>query len=103
MTERRRLPNRRGSFSFEFEANGLHYTATVSRFPDGKIGELFLNNSRSNSASDTNARDSAIAFSFAVQHGADPEEIRCALSRDGQGRAVGPLGMALDMILTGED
>jgi ribonucleoside-diphosphate reductase alpha chain len=95
---RKRLPNRRGSEVFELEAGGLHFSASVSRFADGSIGELFLNNHKSNSAADTNARDSAIAFSFAVQHGADAEAIRRALSRDAQGRALGPLGVALDLI-----
>jgi hypothetical protein len=98
MTARRRLPNRRASISFTFACAGLSYAATFSRFPDGRIGELFLSNHKSNSAADTNARDSAIAFSFAVQHGADPEAIRRALCRDGQGRASGPLGAALDII-----
>jgi hypothetical protein len=98
MTARERLPNRRASTSFSFECNGLRYTATASRFPDGRLGELFLSNHKSNSAADTNARDSAIAFSIAVQHGADPEVIRRALCRDSNGRASGPLGMALDMI-----
>jgi hypothetical protein len=45
---------------------------------------------------DTNARDSAIVLSFALQHGADIESIRKALSRDSRGRALGPLGAALD-------
>jgi hypothetical protein len=95
---RERLPNRRASEVFDFEVGGLKYTASFSAFADGKIGELFLNNHKSNSAADTNARDSAIAFSFAVQHGADAEAIRRALSRDAQGRALGPLGQALDRI-----
>jgi hypothetical protein len=60
MTARERLPNRRVSESFEFEVAGLRYTATMSRFPGSRIGELFLNNHKSNSAADTNARDSAI-------------------------------------------
>jgi hypothetical protein len=98
MTARERLPNRRASTSFSFECNGLRYTATASRFPDGRLGELFLSNHKSNSAADTNARDSAIAFSIAVQHGADPEVIRRALCRDSNGRASGPLGMALDLL-----
>jgi hypothetical protein len=83
---------------FELEAGGLHYTASVSRFAHGRIGELFLNNRKCNSAADTNARDCAIVFSLAVQHGADAEAIRRALSRDAQGRALGPLGAALDII-----
>lgn len=98
LRQRLRLPNRRPSETFEVEACGLRYTATVSRFADGRVGELFLSNHKSNSAADTNARDAAIAFSFAVQHGADPEAIRKALSRDSQGRASGPLGVALDAI-----
>jgi hypothetical protein len=80
------------------EVGGLRYTATVGRFADGTIGEVFLNNHKSNSAADVNARDAAIAFSFAIQHGADPEAIRKALSRDSNGNASGPLGAALDGI-----
>jgi ribonucleoside-diphosphate reductase alpha chain len=102
MTARARLPNRRTAETFELEVGGLHYTCTVGRFSDGSIGELFLNNHKSNSAADTNARDSAITFSIAIQHGADPEVIRRALCRDSQGRASGPLGCALDLI-AGED
>jgi hypothetical protein len=98
MTARRRLPDRRASTSFSFEADGLSYTATFSRFEDGRIGELFLSNHKSNSAADTNARDAAITFSIAVQHGADPEVIRRALCRDSLGRPTGPLATALDLI-----
>jgi hypothetical protein len=98
MTARRRLADRRLAETFELEVADLRYTATFSRFPDGSIGELFLNNHKSNSAADTNARDSAITFSFAVQHGADAEAIRRALCRDSQGNASGPLGAALDII-----
>jgi hypothetical protein len=98
MTSRQRLPNRRLSETFEFEVTGLKYTATFSRFADGRISELFLNNHRSNSAADTSARDAAITFSIAIQHGADADVIRRALCRDSQGRASGPLAAALDAI-----
>jgi hypothetical protein len=98
MTERQRLPNRRCAETFELEVAGLRYTCSVGRFADGRIGELFLSNHKSNSAADTNARDAAITFSIAVQHGADPEVIRKALCRDSQGCASGPLGAALDLL-----
>jgi len=101
MTARARLPNRRLCESFEVEVAGLRYTASVGRFPDGRIGEVFLTNHRVNSHADTNARDSAITFSIAVQCGADPEVIRRALCRDAQGRASSPLGAALDIITGG--
>src|SRR5262245_34692168 len=95
---RARLPDRRPSITFTFEVGGLAYIATVSRFSDGRIGELLLNNHRSNSGADTSARDAAITFSIAVQHGADPEAVRLALCRDSNGKANGPLGTALDLI-----
>jgi hypothetical protein len=101
MTARACLPNRRLCESFEVEVAGLRYTASVGRFPDGRIGEVFLTNHRVNSHADTNARDAAIVFSIAVQHGADLETIRRALCRDSQGRASGPLGAALDIITGG--
>ena len=59
---------------------------------------MFVGNHKSNSAADTNARDAAITFSFAVQHGADPEAIRRALCRDSHGNPSGPLATALDLI-----
>jgi ribonucleoside-diphosphate reductase alpha chain len=99
---RERLPNRRLAETFEIEVTGLRYAATVGYYPNGRIGELFIANHKSNSAADVNARDSAIAFSFAVQHGADPHAIRRALCRDSHGRASGPLGAALAFLLGDE-
>ena len=91
--------HRRACETFVINVAGLRYTATVSWFADGRPAELFLSHHKSNSASDTNAGDSAIVLSFALQHGADAEAIRNALCRDSQGRASGPLGVALDTIL----
>jgi len=98
---RQKLSDRRASENFTFEVSGLRYTATVSRFADGRMAELFLNNHKFGNQSDTNARDAAILLSFALQFGADAEEIRKALCRDGQGQALGPAGAALDVLLVG--
>ena len=99
MTSRERLENRRASTILDFESmGGLKFTAGVSRYPDGRIAELFLDNHKAGSSIGTLVRDLAITFSFAVQHGADPEAIRRALCRDSQGRALGPLGAVLDLI-----
>jgi hypothetical protein len=95
---RERLPDRRANESFSFELNGLRFTATVGRFADGRIGELFLNNHKFGNQADTNARDAAILLSFALQHGADVDAIRRALCRDSHGRALGPIAEALDLI-----
>jgi hypothetical protein len=102
MPARERLPNRRASTTLTLECAGLHYVCTYSRYADGRIGELFISNQKSNSAADTNARDSAIVCSIALQCGADIETIRKALSRDAKGRPSGPLGAALDGVCEGK-
>jgi ribonucleoside-diphosphate reductase alpha chain len=96
--QRQRLPHRRASETFDFELDGLHYRTTASRYEDGRVGEIFLASHKAGSHADTAARDSAIAVSLALQHGADVETIRRGLSRDARGHASGPLGRALDLI-----
>ena len=98
---RARLFNRRASESFALECDSLSYVATISRFADGRLGEIFLSNHKAGSAADTAARDGAIVCSIALQYGADLETIRKALCRDSHGRASGPLGVALDLIAGG--
>jgi hypothetical protein len=61
-----------------------------------------VNHHNSGSAIGTLARDLAIVFSFAVQHGADPDAIRRAVCRNSQGQPLGPLGQALDIVLSEE-
>jgi hypothetical protein len=103
MSTRQLLSNWRPSENFTFEVGGLQFTATTSRFPDGRVAEVFLNNHKFGNQADTNARDAAIVLSFALQYGADINDIRKALCRDSQGRAQGPLGAALDLIVEGAD
>jgi hypothetical protein len=97
-SSRQRLANRRPSETFEIEVAGLRYTATFSRFADGRVGEVFLNNHKSNSAADANARDAAVAASLAFQFGCPLQVLQRALLRDSAGRPSTPLGAALDAI-----
>jgi hypothetical protein len=98
MSARERLPNRRASEVFDFEAMNLRFSASLSRYHDGRVAELFIDNHKAGSAIGTLVRDAAIIFSFAMQHGADLNTIRHALGRDSNGRALGPIGEALDII-----
>jgi hypothetical protein len=50
---------------------GLRFTASASRFPDGRLAEVFLDNHKAGSAIGVLVRDGAIVLSFALQHGAD--------------------------------
>jgi hypothetical protein len=83
---RERLANRRFSESFWFEWNGMPFTATISRFDDDRLAEIFLGNGKAGSHTAA-AKDSAIVASLALRH---------ALLRNSQGVAESPLGAALD-------
>jgi len=76
----------------------MRFTATISRFDDGRIAEVFLSNHRAGSDADANACDAAVVASIALQHGVPLETIRKALMRDSHGRPRTPLGAALDLI-----
>jgi ribonucleoside-diphosphate reductase alpha chain len=102
MSARERLPDRRPCESFSFECNNLHYTATISRYADGRLAEIFLGNAKAGSHSDAAAKDSAVVASIAFQHGVPVETIRKALLRDARGNPASPLGMALDIIAAGQ-
>ena len=95
---RERLANRRASETFGFECATLRYTATVSWFADGRIGEVFLSNHRADSHADACARDAAILASLALQFGAPLDVLRKALLRDSQGRPSTPIRCALDIL-----
>ncbi|UPT91426.1 hypothetical protein HAP41_0000022365 [Bradyrhizobium barranii subsp. apii] len=98
MTQRRRLLNRRPSETFGFRWRDMNYTATTSRFPDGRLAEIFLSGGKINTDSDAIARDGGVIASIALQYGAEVATVRGALLRDGRGAAASPLGAALDQI-----
>jgi hypothetical protein len=97
---RERLPNRRPSetLSFEHGTANLKFCTTTGHYPDGRIGEVFLNSEHSNSLLDALAHDGAIAISLALQFGCPIETIRHALKRNSQGEAASPIGAALDLL-----
>jgi hypothetical protein len=98
MNTRKRLPSRRSAESFSFQWNGLAYTATIGRFPDGRLAEIFLSNGKIGSDADAAARDSAVVASIAFQFGAPVNVVRRALLRDARGVASSPLGLVLDLM-----
>jgi len=98
MSERMKLPQRRASESFSVECHGLRYVATISRFADGRVAEVFLQSHKAGSQADANARDAAVAASLCLQFGCPLEVLRRALLRDARGVASSPLGAAIDRL-----
>jgi ribonucleoside-diphosphate reductase alpha chain len=99
MSARERLADRGTIELIDFESMGLRFTAGIGRYPDGRLAEVFCDNHKAGSAVGTLVRDAAIILSFALQHGADADAIRRGLCRDSAGRALGPLGEILDLIM----
>jgi hypothetical protein len=95
---RERLPDRRPHELRDFVHGGFRFTAGIGRFPDGRLAEVFLNGAKVGTPIDVNARDAAIVASLALQHGARPDELRRALTRNADGSAGGPLAAVLDLI-----
>jgi hypothetical protein len=102
MIPRQRLPNRRANVTFALEVSGVRFVATVSRFVDGTLGEIFLQTDNVRSAAGIVANDAAIAASLALQFSCRVETLCRALSRDARGTATSPLGVAVDLLLDDE-
>jgi hypothetical protein len=99
---RQRLPNRRASESFAFECGRMAYIASISRFSNGDLAEIFISNHKSGSDADSAAKDSAVVCSIALQYGVPADVIRKALLRDARGKASSPIGEALDRLAEAE-
>ena len=95
---REMLPNRRRCETLSFWHSGVHYSVSAGYYPDGRVGEVFVEGGKMTSAADISARESAIAASIAIQHGADFDTLRDACLRRPDGSPEGALGAAMDAI-----
>ena len=93
MSDRERLPDRREAELVGFEHGGRRFTATVGRFADGRIVELFIDGPKEAPIVEL-AQESAIVASLALQSGCRFETLRHAIAD----RTAGPLGAALALI-----
>ena len=103
MTIRERLSQRRASLTLNLEHAGLHYTVTISHFPDGRPAECFVQNHKLSSSADIAARDSGILLSLLFQFGCPVETVVHAITRNSDGSASGVVGAILDKIIVLEE
>jgi hypothetical protein len=96
MTARRRLPHRRGAVALDIEHADHRYRMHVGYFPDGAVGEVFLDAAKQNSMLDAFAADAAILLSLLLQHGAASPEIGHALRRSPNGAPASLIGAVVD-------
>jgi hypothetical protein len=93
MSQRERLPNRREAELIDFEHGGRRWTATIGRFADGRVAEVFLDAAKESPLVEL-AQDCALAATIALQNGCPIATLRHALT----GRHAGPLGTALALL-----
>jgi hypothetical protein len=96
MTARRRLPHRRGAVALDIEHAGHRYRIHVGYFPDGAVGEVFVDTTKQSSTLYALAADAAVLLSLLLQHGALPAEIGHALRRSPNGAPASLIGAVVD-------
>jgi hypothetical protein len=104
MTSRREaLPNRRYCETFDVEFGGFNrnHTITAGYYPDGRIGEVFINGGKSGEQVESIARDGAVLLSLALQYGTPMETIAKTLTRDSSGVPGTIVGAVVDALRQG--
>lgn len=97
MNARKHLPQRRAHEVFEFHHWGSKFIAGIGRaWHTGPVQEVWINTGKSGAQMETLARDSAVLLSIALQYGVPMEDLRHAITRDGDGKPSGPIGALLD-------
>lgn len=92
---RQHLPNRRALETFAFDHEGVACVASVGRFDDGSLAEIFINAGKLGSGVHTMARDAAVVFSISRQCGVPFGVLYAAMAKLEDCSPAGPLGVAL--------
>jgi ribonucleoside-diphosphate reductase alpha chain len=101
---RERLPNRRSGETIGLEFAGHHFSLTVSRFADGRIGEVFVRSAKPSSELDRLAGDVGVLVSLLLQHGVRPAQINHSLGRlDGGPAPASVIGAVIGLLVARED
>jgi hypothetical protein len=100
MSDRKRLPFRRRSETIKIRHGGQRaaYHITCGYYAGGELGEVFIATNSAGSEVDALARDIAILFSLALQHGCPIETISGALTREHDGRPSTIAGAVADRL-----
>ena len=89
---------RRGAVALELEHGGHRFRLQIGRYPDGALGEVFVDTHKGGSTLDALAADAAILISLLLQHGTSPAEIGHALRRSPNGAPASLIGAVVDKL-----
>jgi hypothetical protein len=94
------LADRRGAIALELEHGSHRYRAHVGFYPNGVLGEVFIDAAKQNNSLDALGADAAILLSLLLQHGVAPEAIGHALRRTPSGEPASLIGAVVDELAT---
>src|SRR6476620_2749789 len=97
---RQTLPQRRAAETSHLRFWNQSFTVTICFYPDGTLGEVFIDGGKSGQDIQSTARDAAVVLSLALQHGTPIETIRHAVTRSDSGEAASILGAIVDRLPT---
>ena len=80
---RQRLPQRRFSQTIDIVFRNQPITMTAEFYPDGELGEVFIEVSKSGADIAHIVHDAAVVISLAIQHGVTIETLHHAVGRNG--------------------
>ena|SRR5690348_8021152 len=89
--------NRRPGYAIEFYCGNQNFHAKLG-FDGRKLIEVFLTCGKIGSDANLIMREASILLSYALQSGADPEEMKASMPRRNNGSPEGPIGTLLDLI-----
>ena len=95
---RRVLSQRRASETFDLRFWNQSFSVSVGFYPDGMIGEVFVDSRKNGGDVEAIARDAAVVLSLALQHGTHIETIRCAVTRGSRSEAASILRAVVNYI-----
>lgn len=99
-TPREVLPQRRRAETFRLTMDAhSQFDVTVGFYPDGRIGEVFINGGKSGSAVEAIARDSAVLLSLALQHGVPIDVMKGAITRERNNWPMTIIGAVIDKLV----
>lgn len=99
---RERLKERRPNTTTMIEFGGEKYTVSTGYYPDGRVGEIFIDRVKNKTsgklgfALDGICRDAAVLMSMALQFGTSIETISNAVTRDDDGTPATIIGAICD-------
>ena len=97
---RQLLPQRRPAETFDLWFWNQSFSVTIGFYPNGAVGEVFIDGGKSGQDIQSTARDAAVVLSLALQHGVPSETIRHAVTRGASEEPASILGAVVDSITT---